>query len=150
MNPTPGSPLTEAQKRLVRESFESMQEYETSVVVLFYGRLFEIAPETRTLFKIDIWEQSRKLMDTLRATVDSLDNFMELSPALAELGRKHVTYGVQPYHYGKLRSALLWAMGQALGLEFDRETRAAWDQLLSAISSIMLEAAVQSRSVTGD
>src|SRR6516164_7981020 len=59
MNPTPGSPLTEAQKRLVRESFESMQEYETSVVVLFYGRLFEIAPETRTLFKIDIREQSR-------------------------------------------------------------------------------------------
>jgi len=144
MNPTPGSFLTAAQKRLVRESFESMLEYETSVVMLFYGRLFEIAPETRALFKIDIREQSRKLIDTLRATVDSLDRFTELVPVLAELGRKHLTYGVQTYHYEKLRSALLWAMGQALGLEFDRETRAAWDQLLSAVSSIMLEGAAQS------
>ena len=146
MNPTPGLPLTGAQKRLVRESFESMREYETSVVTLFYGRLFEIAPETRALFKIDIRQQSRKLMDILRAAVDSLDRFSELSPFLAELGRKHVTYGVQTQHYEKLRSALLWAMGQALGLEFDPETRAAWDQLLTAISRIMLEGATQPRS----
>jgi nitric oxide dioxygenase len=150
MNPTAGSPLTAAQKRLVRESFESMQEYETSVVVLFYGRLFEIAPETRALFKIDIREQSRKLMDTLRATVDSLDRFTELSAVFEELGRKHLTYGVQDYHYEKLRSALLWAMGQALGLEFDRETRTAWDELLSAISSIMLNGATESRPLCRD
>lgn len=150
MNPTHGSPLTATQKWLVRESFDSMQEYETSVVVLFYGRLFEIAPETRALFKIDIREQSRKLMDTLRTTVDSLDHFTELSPVLEELGRKHLTYGVQDYHYEKLRSALLWAMGQALGLEFDRDTRAAWDELLSAISSMMLNGAAQSRPVCRD
>jgi len=150
MNPTHGSPLTATQKRLVRESLDSMQEYETSVVVLFYGRLFEIAPETRALFKIDIREQSRKLMDTLRTTVDSLDHFTELSPVLEELGRKHLTYGVQDYHYEKLRSALLWAIGQALGLEFDRDTRAAWDELLSAISSIMLNGAAQSRPVCRD
>jgi len=150
MNATHGSPLTTTQKRLVRESFDSMQEYETSVVVLFYGRLFEIAPETRALFKIDIREQSRKLMDTLRTTVDSLDHFTELSPVLEELGRKHLTYGVQDYHYEKLRSALLWAIGQALGLEFDRDTRAAWDELLSAISSIMLHGAAQSHPMCRD
>lgn len=150
MNPTHGSPLTATQKRLVRESFDSMQEYETSVVVLFYGRLFEIAPETRALFKIDIREQSRKLMDTLRTTVDSLDHFTELSPVLEELGRKHLAYGVQDYHYEKLRSALLWAIGQALGLEFDRDTRAAWDELLSAISSIMLHGAAQSHPMCRD
>jgi hypothetical protein len=27
-----------------------------------------------------------------------------------------------------LRTALLWTFAQALGLEFDAETRAAWDQ----------------------
>ncbi len=64
---------------------------------------------------------------------------------LAELGRRHVNYGVQPYQYEKLRSALLWALGQALGLEFDPETRAAWDQLLSLISAVMLEAVAQAR-----
>jgi len=63
---------------------------------------------------------------------------------LADLGRKHVSHGVQAYQYEKLRAALLWAMGQALGLEFDRETRAAWDELLATISAVMLEAAAQS------
>jgi nitric oxide dioxygenase len=143
MKQAPNLSLSTKQKRLVRDSFESVQAYGTSVVVLFYGRLFEIAPETRALFKIDIREQAKKLVDTLRTTIEALDRFEELLPVLAELGRKHAGYGVQPYHYEKLRSALLWALGQALSLEFDRETRAAWDQLLSIISSVMLDAAAQ-------
>jgi len=134
-------PLSEKQIRLVRESFESLKEYETSVVLLFYGRLFELAPEARALFKIDIPEQAAKLMETLRVTVDVLDRFEELVPVLAELGRKHSVYGVQAYQYDKLRAALLWAMGQALGLEFDGETRAAWDRLIGTISAVMLEVA---------
>jgi hemoglobin-like flavoprotein len=144
MNPTHPLLLSAKQIRLVRESFVSLREYETSVVLLFYGRLFEIAPETRALFKIDIHEQASKLMETLRVTVDVLDRFEELVPVLADLGRKHSVYGVQGYQYDKLRAALLWAMGQALGLEFDRETRAAWDQLIATISAVMLEAAAQS------
>ena len=141
MNPHGNMPVSAQQARLVRESFESVREYETSVIVLFYGRLFEIAPETRALFKIDIREQSKKLISTLQMTVDALDHFDELRPLLADLGRRHVAYGVQADHYEKLRSALLWAMGQALGLEFDRETRGAWDRLLTVISEVMLEAA---------
>jgi len=145
MKPAPNLLLSTKQKRLVRDSFESVQAYGISVVVLFYGRLFEIAPETRALFQIDIREQSKKLAETLRTTIEALDRFEELLPALAELGRKHVGYGVQSYHYEKLRSALLWALGQALGLEFDRETRTAWDQLLSMISAVMLDAAAQAQ-----
>lgn len=137
--------LTAKQKRLVRDSFESVRAYGDSVVVLFYGRLFEIAPETRALFKIDIREQARKLREMLGTTIDALDKFEELVPVLGELGQKHVGHGVQPYQYEKLRSALLWAFGQALGLEFDRETRAAWDQLLTSISGVMLDAAAQAR-----
>jgi len=144
MNPAGHLPLSVKQIRLVRESLESLMEWDTSVVQLFYGRLFEIAPETRALFKIDIHEQSTKLMETLRVTVDALDRFEELVPVLADLGRKHGTYGVQAYQYEKLRSALLWAMGQALGLEFDGETRAAWDRLIVIVSAVMLEASAQS------
>src|SRR5215831_15189021 len=75
-------------------------------------RLFELQPSLRPLFKISLEEQSRKLLDTLRAVVESLDRFDELRPQLLELGRK-----------------------------FDPETRAAWDQMLRLISEIMLEGA---------
>jgi len=141
MNPNLSASLSAKQKSLLRESFASVREYETAVIVLFYGRLFEIAPETRALFKINIREQAKKLTDTLQMALDALDRFEELRPVLADLGRRHLTYGVQPYQYERLCSALVWALGQALGLGFDQETRAAWNQLLSAIAAVMLEAA---------
>jgi hemoglobin-like flavoprotein len=146
MKPAPNLSLSTKQKRLVRDSFESAQAYGASVAILFYGRLFELAPETRALFKIDIREQAKKLVETLRTTIEALDRFEELLPVLTEMGRKHARYGVQPYQYEKLRSALLWALGQALGLEFDLETRAAWDQLLSIISAVMLDGAARAQT----
>jgi nitric oxide dioxygenase len=135
--------LSPAQQRLVRDSFQSIREYELSVVLLFYGRLFEIAPEVRTLFKINIRDQARKLMDTLALVVDAVDRFEALRPRLEELGRRHIGYGAQPQHYEVLCSALVWAIAQALGAECDRETKEAWKELLSAISSVMLEGAAQ-------
>ncbi len=135
--------LSPAQQRLVRESFQSIREFEVSVVLLFYGRLFETAPEVRALFKIGIREQARKLMDTLGTVVEALDHFEALRPRLEDLGRRHVNYGARPEHYQVLSSALVWAMGQALSVEFDRETKAAWSELLSAVTSVMLDGAAR-------
>jgi len=139
MTPDANGALTPQQKRLVRESLESLREYSTSLTKLFYGRLFELAPQVRGLFKTSLEEQSRKLLDMLVTIVEALDHFEELRPRLAELGAKHVTYGARPEHYDVLRIALLWAITQALEQEFDRDTKAAWDQLLHAVSAAMLE-----------
>jgi hemoglobin-like flavoprotein len=133
--------LTPRQKRLVRESFESVREYSDSVVLLFYGRLFELAPQARALFKIGIRAQAAKLMDTLTSLVDALDRFEELRKDLAELGRRHAGYKVEAAHYEVLVTALTWAFGQALGIEFDRETRAAWELLLGSVSAVMIAGA---------
>jgi nitric oxide dioxygenase len=134
------SRLNAQQKRLVRQSFESLEEYSDTVVRLFYGRLFEIAPQVRGLFHIDLREQSRKLQDMLATIVNALDRFDELQPVLVELGRRHVGYGVLPEHYNALRLALLWALGHELNSEFDSDTKAAWDQLLRSVASTMLQA----------
>jgi hemoglobin-like flavoprotein len=139
MNAGRGSILTSQQTRLVRQSFESIEEYSNSVVKLFYGRLFELEPAARALFKGSIEDQSRKLLDMLRNIVAALDDFEHLRPTLAELGRKHVTYNVKPEHYEVLRLALLWAFARALDVEFDPETKAAWDRMLRAVSAAMLE-----------
>lgn len=134
--------LTPQQKRLVRESFQTVQEYSNSLTKLFYGRLFELAPSVRRLFASDLSEQSRKLLEMLATVVNALDRFEELRPQLAELGRRHVTYGARPEHYDVVRVALLWALAQALEHEFDRDTRHAWDQMLRAISAAMVGADV--------
>jgi nitric oxide dioxygenase len=134
--------LTPQQKRLVRESFQTVQEYSNSLTKLFYGRLFELAPSVRRLFASDLSEQSRKLLEMLATVVNALDRFEELRPQLAELGRRHVTYGARPEHYDVVRVALLWALARALEHEFDRDTRHAWDQMLRAISAAMVGADV--------
>jgi hemoglobin-like flavoprotein len=131
--------LTRRQMQLIRQSFDSAAEFQIAFTKLFYGRLFELQPTVRPLFKVSIEEQSKKLLDTLRAIVDGVDRIDELRPKLRELGRKHVTYGVKPEYYDVLRSALLWTFAQALGVEFDAETRAVWDKVLRLVSAIMLE-----------
>jgi hemoglobin-like flavoprotein len=134
--------LTPRQKRLVRESFEVAHEYSSSLTKLFYGRLFEIEPAARSLFKRSLDEQSRKLFEMLTTVVGALDRFEELRPQLADLGRKHVTYGATPAHYDVVRVALLWALAQALEQDFDRDTRAAWDQMLRAVTAAMVDTTV--------
>jgi hemoglobin-like flavoprotein len=82
----------------------------------------------------------------LTALVEALDRFGALRPDLAELGRRHGEYKVVPAHYDALVSALMWAYGHALGLEFDRETRLAWEQLLHAVSAVMIEGAATAQA----
>ena len=65
----------------------------------------------RSLFRIDLHEQSRNLQEMLTAIVNTLDRFDELKPLLADLGRRHVGSGALPEHYGALQAALLIGAG---------------------------------------
>lgn len=49
---------------------------------LFYGRLFEIAPEVKPLFKTDLKAQGVKLMKMLGTVVNKLDDLDESCPRL--------------------------------------------------------------------
>lgn len=143
MKPDATSVVSPRQTRLIRQSLESLEDYSNSLTKLFYGRLFELAPSTRHLFKVSLEEQSRKLLEMLVTAAEALDDFESLRPRLTELGRKHVAYGAKPEHYDVLRTALLWALAQALEQEFDPDTKAAWEQMLRVISDTMLEGAAQ-------
>jgi hemoglobin-like flavoprotein len=130
--------LTAQQELLIRRSLESLAEFPDSVLLLFYDRLFDLDPAARQLFRIPIEQQAQKLMTMLATIVEMLDRFDDLRPQLEELGRSHVDYGVHPAQYRTMKEALLWAIAQVLAAEFDRETRAAWDKLLTTVCEAML------------
>jgi hemoglobin-like flavoprotein len=130
----PGS----AQAELIRESLELIQVSPHAVVMLFYGRLFELDPSLRGLFKIDMRVQSAKLVDTLKAVAESAGDLDAMKPSLRAMGRRHATYGVLPAHYDMVCAALLWALGQALQHDFDAEMRGAWSAVLKAMSREMI------------
>lgn len=130
------------QTMLIRDSFEQVKLAPQAIVMLFYGRLFDLDPSLRQLFKVDMKLQSKKLADTLGAVVDTAGKLDALIPTLRQLGRAHATYGVLPEHYDTVRQALLWALGQALQEDFDTETRAAWDGVLRFCSREMIAGTV--------
>lgn len=129
--------LNPDERRLVHASFESVRSMAGPVGLLFYGKLFEIAPEVRSMFHNDLDLQIRKLMDTLSSVVESLDDFERIRPRLEDLGRQHASYGVRAEQYEVLTSALLWTFSEALGTDFDERTSEAWRKALATVSETM-------------
>ena len=57
---------------LVQTSFKAVAPIADQAATMFYGRLFEIAPEVQPMFKGDMTEQGRKLMAVLATIVNGL------------------------------------------------------------------------------
>jgi hemoglobin-like flavoprotein len=111
---------------LVQDSFRKVLPIAGAAADLFYGRLFQIAPEVRGMFPADLSEQKKKLMQMLAVAVGGLSKPEEIMPAVEGLGRRHAGYGVVPAHYGSVGAALLWTLAQGLGEAFTPEVEAAW------------------------
>jgi hemoglobin-like flavoprotein len=129
--------VTPRQKQIIRETFPLIREIAIPVSLLFYGRLFDLDPSLRRLFKIDLKEQSKKLVAMLDALVEGIDDWEKIVPVLRELGQRHVGYGVKEQHYDTVCSALVWAIGQALQPGFDKEVRTAWTAVIQAVNEQM-------------
>ena len=126
---------------LVQGSFTKVQPVANTAGELFYGRLFELDPSLRPLFKGDIKEQGAKLMKMIGIAVSGLNDLETLLPAVKSLGQRHATYGVKAEHYELVGEALLWTLEQGLGELFTEETRKAWSNTYQKLAEIMIEAA---------
>lgn len=126
---------------LVESSFEKVKPIAAQAAELFYGRLFELDPSLKHLFKGDMTEQGRKLMATLAFAVAGLRQPETILKAVQELGRRHVGYGVQDAHYDTVGQALLWTLEQGLGADFTSEVRSAWAEVYGLLAGVMKEAA---------
>ncbi|WP_226893756.1 globin family protein [Nisaea sediminum] len=133
--------LTSEQITLIQESFAKVAPIKEQAAELFYGRLFEIAPEVRPLFQSDLKEQGAKLMATLGMVVAGLRNLEAVVPVAAKLAERHVGYGVKAEYYAPVGSALLWTLEQGLGEGFTPDVEEAWASAYGLLSGAMIEAA---------
>jgi hemoglobin-like flavoprotein len=133
--------MTPTQIESIRQSWAQVEPIADQAAVLFYGRLFELNPSLRRLFRrTDMAAQGKILMQTLAVVVKSLDRLEQLLPAIQALGRRHADYGVRPQHFDTVGVALLWTLEQGLGEGFTPEVREAWASAYTALASIMIEA----------
>lgn len=133
--------VTPAQKTLVQHSFVSIATIADDAAILFYQRLFELDPSLRPLFRGDMAEQRKKLMQMLTAAVKGLDRLEQLVPVVQDLGRRHARYGVREQHYETVGAALLWTLEAGLGRGFTAEVRGAWTAVYTLLATTMMDAA---------
>ncbi|HSO82944.1 globin family protein [Thiocapsa sp.] len=128
---------------LVKDSWATVAPISEQAAGLFYGRLFEIYPEVRPMFKGDMKEQGNKLVVMLTTVVNALDNLDPLIPTIKKMGARHAGYGVHDGDYAKVADALLWTLGQGLGDDFTPEVKNAWVCAYSALADTMKAGAAE-------
>ena len=133
--------MTPERQQLVKDSWEAVEPFSEVAAARFYGRLFELDPTLRHLFRGDMTEQGRKLTQTLSVVVRGLDRLEELVPAVESLGRRHGAYGVQDSHYETVKAALLWMLDRAPGTPLTPRARDAWDEAYALLATVMKRAA---------
>jgi hemoglobin-like flavoprotein len=130
--------MTPAQVELVQHSFSKVAPIADQAAVMFYDRVFEVAPQVKAMFPTDLTEQRKKLMATLAVVVNGLGNLQSVLPAASALARRHVAYGVKAEHYPVVGAALLWTLEKGLSDAWTAEIADAWTTAYGTLSGFMI------------
>jgi hemoglobin-like flavoprotein len=132
------SAMTPNQIAAIQASFAKVAPISEQAAELFYGRLFEIAPSLKPLFRGDMREQGRKLMATLAIIVNGLANLDVILTSASALAKRHTEYGVKAEDYAPVGEALLWTLERGLDAEWTPELAAAWGAAYGLLSEFMI------------
>jgi hemoglobin-like flavoprotein len=138
--------MTPQQIALVQASFTKVVPIAGTAADLFYGRLFEIAPDLRGMFPDDMALQKKKLMVMLGTAVNGLSRLDALLPVVSALGERHAGYGVEAGDFAPVGAALLWTLEQGLGEDFTPVVEEAWATAYGILSHAMIDAMMQKTS----
>ena len=133
--------MTPDQVKLVQQSFAKVAPISDQAAVIFYDRLFEVAPQVKAMFPSDLTEQRKKLMTTLAVVVNGLSNLESVLPAASALAVRHVSYGAKPEHNPVGGAALLWTLEKGLGDGWTPEVASAWTAAYGTLSGYMISEA---------
>ncbi|RYD80941.1 MAG: hypothetical protein EOP53_07320, partial [Sphingobacteriales bacterium] len=124
---------------LVKQSWNLVAQ-DPQAGMLFYGRLFEIAPQLRPMFRGEVAEQSQKLTTMLNYVIKKLDVLPEIIDEVKGLAKRHVKYGVQDEHYQTVGAALLWSLEKGLGEHWTEPVKDSWVACYTLLSNAMIQA----------
>jgi nitric oxide dioxygenase len=133
--------MTPDQVTLVQQSFAKVAPISEQAAVIFYDRLFEVAPSVKAMFPTDMKEQRKRLMATLAVVVNDLGNLGSVLPGASALAKRHVGYGAKPEHYPVVGGALLWTLEKGLGSVWTPEVADAWTAAYGTLSGFMISEA---------
>ncbi len=142
--------MTPEQIQLLQRSYFTIRPISPDVGRSFYGKLFELAPETRPLFESDVTEHWRifigvfekmlrtELRSMLTLPVTRSGNREVSIPGVTEIAERYAVSGVRAEHFAAGRQALMWALAMHVGDRLDKETAEAWAQAYDMVADAMM------------
>ena len=128
-------------------SFDQIAPRGDELMDVFYARLFSVAPSVKPLFAgTDLKRQKAMLLAALVLLRRSLRDLDSVTPALRELGARHVRYGALPEHYPVVGEVLIFSMAQVAGDAWTADYEAAWTEAFSVVAGAMLDGARSARA----
>jgi NAD(P)H-flavin reductase len=125
----------------IRSTFAIVAEAGDAVPGYFYGQLFARQPRLRAMFPAAMDAQRDRLVKALVRVVESLTTPEEMAAYLAQLGRDHRKYRVDPAMYEVVGAALLATLRRFAGTAFTPAAEQAWTDAFAAVSALMIQAA---------
>ncbi len=127
---------------LLEQSFTAVAPKGDKLVDAFYRNLFADFPQVKPLFEqVEMTDQKKKLLASLKLVVDNLRRPEALVPALESLGSRHVDYGAQEAHYPAVGQTLLKSLSEIAGPIWTAELDNAWAEAYGEIAKIMIAGA---------
>ena len=124
---------------LLEQSFAAVAPKADELADTFYRHLFADYPEVQPMFaNVDMPQQKKKLVASLKMVVDNLRKPDQLVSALESLGGRHTDYGTQEAHYPAVGATLLKALAEVAGDLWNDELNHAWAEAYGEISKHML------------
>ena len=100
-----------------------------------YTHLFEMAPELKEMFGLEIDEISKKQAELVSAYVKNIENLEVLEDRIKEVVQKHVEKRVQPHHYKLFGEAFMKAVTDECNLTYAE--REAWKEVYNFLANIL-------------
>ncbi len=136
---------------LLKDSLGEILRQGTRFADLFYQRLFTCYPHLQRLFHhTDMQAQHTRFLVALFQVLDqtSPPTLDEVTRDLAELGRRHQGYNVQPEHFPMVGDVLLSTLADFLGDRWTPEVEQAWTDAYATMTQAMLAPAHDEQSRT--
>jgi hemoglobin-like flavoprotein len=136
--------MTPEQVTMVRSSYASLGDA-TKMAGGFYARLFASDPSAERLFTDGPDVMAGKFAAELAALVDAISSFSDFATRARELGARHAAYGVQTTHYHSACEALIGALSEHLGEQWNAALEAAWRRAYNLVAELMMSAEATSQ-----
>ena len=125
---------------IVKECIDDLSADMENLSPLFYKALFHLDIQLKTVFSGNVVFLNRKFANML-ATLKNIKHLENISDSISKMGQRHILqYGAEIKHFPIMKQALLIALKEFLGKNYNKALEEAWSSVFDEVACIMEQA----------